>query len=50
MYTEAWVNAETGKVIIRKPYKVIDWTLPNKGEYDVTASNKRRIRYLPLLW
>ncbi len=41
MYTEAWVNTNTGEVIIREPYKVIDWTLPNKGEYDVTASSYR---------
>ncbi len=44
MHTEAWINTETGKVIIREPYKVIYWTLPNKGEYgeyDVTASSYR---------
>lgn len=38
---EAWVNADTGKVIIREPYKVIDWTLLEKGGYDVTASSYR---------
>jgi len=31
MYTEAWVNTDTGEVVIKEPYKVIDWTLPAKG-------------------
>ncbi len=42
MHTEAWINTDTGKVIIRESYKVIDWRLPErKGEYDVTASSYR---------
>ncbi len=41
MYIEAWTDTDTGKVIIHEPYKVIYWTLPNKGEYDVTASSYR---------
>ena len=40
-YTEILINADTGKVIIREPYKVINWTFPDKGEYDVTASSYR---------
>jgi len=27
---EAWINANTGEVIIREPYEVIDWTLPGE--------------------
>ena len=38
MHIEAWVNADTGKVKIIKPYKAI---LPDKGGYDVTASSYR---------
>ena len=42
MHIEVWTDIETGKVKIREPYKVIDWTLPEqKGEYDGTASSYR---------
>ena len=30
-YTEAWINADTGEIIIREPYKVIDWTLSERS-------------------
>lgn len=39
-YTEAWINADTGEVIIREPYKVIYWTLPKrKGANDEPDKN-----------
>ena len=43
MYTEVLINTDTGEVIIREPYKVIDWTLPEmKGaKIDEQASTKR---------
>ena len=39
-YTEAWINADTGEVIIHEPYKVIDWTSPAKG----TVKRKRNAK------
>ena len=28
-YTERWINTDTGKITVREPYEVIDWTKSN---------------------